>query len=144
MSKEAIPNPVSGRMVGEVVGAINYFGSFVKIELCNLAGERAYFRLLYCRWKFYDGDQDLLDSETCDFNESTSLNFIIGRSIIKMEIHGGRELWISFDGGELLIARPDLTNYEMQDDIAAFVIDETIYSLSPRMTFYVGESDRPH
>ena len=130
MSKEAIPNPVRGRMVGEVVGVINYFGSFVKIELCNLAGESAYFRLLYCRWKFYDGDQDLLDSETCDFNELV-VKFSNWPIHHKDGNSWGCELWISFDGGELLIARPDLTTYEVQGDIAAFIIDETIYSLSP-------------
>lgn len=143
-NESGIPGPVRIRIAGTVIGAKNYFGSFVKVELCNAAGEYAYFRLLYCRWRISNEDQDLLDSETCNFNESDSFNFLLGRSLIKMEIREQRELWIYFDGGELLIAKPDLAAYEDKDDIASFVINDIIYSLSPRMTFYTGESERPH
>lgn len=142
--KGSVPDIVASRIQGRVFEARNYFGSFIKIDFYNAAGERAYFRILYCRWKIPDLGEEVLDSEVCNSSDGDSLRFLVGKSIEGLEISESNELRIEFEDGTALIAWPDLLTYDQSDEIAVFVIDNDYYQLSPRMTFYTGEVENPH
>lgn len=144
MTMSKIPDILKHRVIGRIVGAKNYYGSFIKVELCNEAGEPAYFRLLYCDWKFLKAGQQLLDSATCSSSDADALNFLAGRSIVNLEFYEGCELRFYFDDGVSLVVRPDLAEYDETDELAVFVIDNVVYKLSASLTFLTEQLKKSH
>ena len=119
---------IRSRIVGTIVKADVYFGSFVKVDIVNLHGQALYLRLLYCDWKVDKDGVCLEQAGTCGRGELACLN---GRSIAGIEFQDSGAVDVLMDDGARLAIVPDLREYETGDELLCIVIEDQYFEFFP-------------
>lgn len=127
-ARDDILDFIRSRIVGTIIKADVYFGSFMKVDIVNLHGQALYLRLLYCDWK-------VLKDGVCLENSSTSrrgeLACLKGRSITGAAFQQGGAIDVLIDDGSTLAIVPDLCEYEAEDELLCVFIAGRYFEFFP-------------